>query len=91
MNKITLDKTVAISIKYNKEQPAPTITAKGYGYMAEEILRIAREHNIPIKQDEQLTQLLAQVEIDEEIPEALYEAVAQVLIFAYQFIEENEK
>jgi flagellar biosynthesis protein len=81
----TLDKNIAISIEYSPEEnTAPKVTAKGYGYMAEEIIQIAKEHNIPIKQDQALTELLAQVEIDEEIPQVLYEAVAQILVFAYQ-------
>ncbi len=80
----TLDKSVAISIQYQPEKSAPKVTAKGYGYMAKEIIKLAKEHDIPIKQDDELSQLLAQVEIDEEIPQVLYEAVAQVLVFAYQ-------
>lgn len=81
----TLDKKIAVSIEYSPEETsAPKVTAKGYGFMAEEILKIAEEHDIPIKQDQALTELLAQVEIDEEIPQVLYEAVAQILVFAYQ-------
>ncbi len=80
---LTLDQTIAISLEYIPDQSAPKVTAKGSGYIAQEILSLAKEHNIPIKQDSALTELLSQVEIDHEIPEVLYEAVAQVLIFAY--------
>lgn len=83
MEKITLDKSVAISLEYNGEG-APTVSAKGYGYVAEEIIQIAKENDIPITSDENLAALLSQVELDSEIPESLYEAVVQVLIFAYQ-------
>ena len=81
---ITLDKTIAISLEYSSDQSAPKVTAKGSGIIAQQILQIAQEHGIPIKQDSDLTELLSQVEIDDEIPELLYEAVAQVLVFAYQ-------
>lgn len=83
MEKITLDKSVAISLEYDGEG-APTVSAKGYGCVAEEIIQIAKENDIPITSDENLAALLSQVELDSEIPESLYEAVVQVLIFAYQ-------
>ncbi len=81
---ISLDKTIAISLEYSSDQSAPKVTAKGSGIIAQQILQIAQEHGIPIKQDSDLTELLSQVEIDDQIPELLYEAVAQVLVFAYQ-------
>ncbi|BBN59260.1 EscU/YscU/HrcU family type III secretion system export apparatus switch protein [Hydrogenovibrio marinus] len=83
MEKVTLDKSVAISLEYDGKG-APTVSAKGYGYVAEAIIQIAKENDIPITSDENLAALLSQVELDSEIPESLYEAVVQVLIFAYQ-------
>ncbi|WP_245595656.1 EscU/YscU/HrcU family type III secretion system export apparatus switch protein [Hydrogenovibrio kuenenii] len=83
MEKITLDKSVAISLEYDGSS-APKVSAKGYGYIADEIIKIAKEHDIPITSDHNLVSLLSQVELDSEIPESLYEAVVQVLIFAYQ-------
>lgn len=88
MSKKTLDQTLAVSLEYSGDS-APTVTAKGAGAIAEQIIAIAKEHDIPIQQDAQLTELLSQVEIDETIPKALYEAVAQVLIFAYQITGKN--
>ncbi len=82
---ITLDQTIAISLKYDtKKMSAPKVTAKGSGLMAKQIIQIALDHNIPLQTDKQLVELLSQVEIDDQIPEELYEAIAQVLIFAYQ-------
>jgi len=63
---------------------APKVTAKGEDALAEQILRIAREHNIPIQEDNEiLVSVLAQIELGDEIPESLYLAVAQVIAFAY--------
>lgn len=63
---------------------APKVTAKGEGDLAEQILQIAREHNVPIQEDnEVLVSALAQIELGDEIPEMLYLAVAQVIAFAY--------
>ncbi len=62
----------------------PKVTAKGEGDLAEQILKIAREHNIPIQEDnEVLVSALALIDLGDEIPESLYLAVAQVIAFAY--------
>lgn len=72
----------AVGLKYTGSG-APIVTAKGQGYVAEQIIAIAKEHNIPISEDTDLISMLSQVELDQEIPEVLYEAVVQVLVFAY--------
>lgn len=79
-----LNDTLAITLEYSEQQSAPRVTAKGIGYIAEQIIQLAEQHNIPIRQDPELSKLLSQVEINQEIPPILYEAIAQVLIFAYQ-------
>ena len=63
---------------------APKFTAKGRNEVAERILEVAREHDVPIREDEELTELLALVELGDEIPAELYLAVAQVIAFAYR-------
>lgn len=80
----TLNDTLAITLEYSEQENAPRVTAKGTGYIAQQIIELAKLHNIPIKQDAELSELLSQVEINQEIPPILYEAIAQVLIFAYQ-------
>lgn len=72
----------AIALHYSGKG-APRVTAKGKGELAEQIIAIAREHDVPIQEDEQLVSLLAQIDLGEEIPELLYIAVAEVLAFAY--------
>jgi flagellar biosynthesis protein len=81
--KETLADNIAVSLEYDSTH-TPKATAKGRGLIAQEIIETAKQHNIPIQQDRDLVQLLSQVELNQEIPEELYEAVAQVLIFAYQ-------
>jgi len=73
----------AIALSYDGEG-APVITAKGRGELAERIIELAREHDVPIHEDPELSMLLAQVELGDEIPQELYLAVAQVIIFAYK-------
>ncbi|MGE0485735.1 MAG: EscU/YscU/HrcU family type III secretion system export apparatus switch protein [Gammaproteobacteria bacterium] len=62
---------------------APRVTAKGCGELAQRIADKAREHDVPISDDPQLVEILAQVELGHVIPEALYVAVAEVIAFAY--------
>lgn len=75
-------KAVALSYKAN-EQAAPSVAAKGNGLVAKKIIEKAKEHNIPIQQDTSLVELLSQLEINETIPEELYQAVAEVFAFIY--------
>jgi len=81
-NQVLADQ-IAVSLEY-EGSGAPKVTAKGRGYIAEEIIEQAHLHNIPIQKNNELVGLLAEVELNQEIPEQLYEAVAQVLIFAYE-------
>lgn len=76
------DRPVAVALEYTG-QGAPRITAKGEGEVAEQILRLAREHDIPLRPDKGLVSVLAKLELNQEIPEGLYRAVAEVIAFAY--------
>jgi len=73
---------IAIALSYD-ETSAPRVTAKGQGLVAEEILKLAVENDIPIKEEPEIIDLLATVELGDQIPEALYVAVAEVIAFAY--------
>ncbi|MFW5451124.1 MAG: EscU/YscU/HrcU family type III secretion system export apparatus switch protein [Methylophagaceae bacterium] len=72
----------AIALQYDGEH-APTVTASGEGVIAEEIIRIAREHGVPLREDAMLAELLGELELGEEIPEMLYRVIAEVIAFAY--------
>lgn len=76
----------AIAVKYDSgKMQAPIVVAKGADFLAKQIREIAREANVPIVEDPPLARTLyANVEVDSEIPEDLYKAVAQVLAFVYQ-------
>ncbi len=73
---------LAIALNYDGEN-APRLTAKGQEELARRIVELAREHDVPLHQDPQLAALLSQIPLGEEIPEALYRAVAEVIAFAY--------
>jgi len=53
------------------------------GSLAEEIIKVAREHGIEIHEEQQLVEILAEIELGEEIPENLYRAVAEIIAYVY--------
>lgn len=73
----------AVALRYDG-QSAPRVVAKGGGEIAERILEVAREHGVPLREDRELVGLLSQIDLGDEIPTALYVAVAQTLAFAYR-------
>ena len=81
---------LAIAIEYKQEtMTAPRIASKGQELRAQRIVELAKEYDIPIMRDEPLAHALFEVEIGQEIPEALYEAVAEVLNWLYQLRQEQ--
>jgi len=72
----------AIALEYDGEN-APTVTASGEGAIAEEIIRVAREHGVPLREDVMLAALLSELELGEEIPPLLYRVIAEVIAYAY--------
>jgi flagellar biosynthesis protein len=73
-------KRIAVALEYDFKG-APRVTAKGKGQVAEAIVAMAREHGVTIEENHVLAEALSQIELDDEIPEALYLAVADVLTF----------
>jgi len=75
----------AVALRYDQVQNhAPKIVASGKGLIAENVIEKAKEHNVPILEDESLVELLAELNINETIPEELYQAVAEVFAFIYR-------
>ena len=76
------DPKQAIALKYDGSN-APSLTAKGNDALAEEILSIARAHEVPIYENADLVRLLARLELGDAIPQALYQSVAEIIAFAW--------
>ena len=74
---------MAVSMRWD-QTGAPQVTAKGRGPVAEEIIALAKKHDIPVREDNELAQLLVTVKLGDEIPHELYLAVAEVIAFAYR-------
>lgn len=81
---------VAVALRYDRTaMAAPTVVAKGAELMAAQIREIAREADVPLMRDVPLARSLYELEIDSEIPEELFEAVAVVLRWVYQLAAER--
>ncbi len=75
-------KPIAVALEYDGDS-TPTVCATGTGEVAKKIIQIAKENGVFIQQDNELVEILAQLDIDDNIPENLYRAVAEVIAFAY--------
>lgn len=71
----------AAALKYEQNFEAPIVTAAGVGKIAENIISKAEESDLPIVYNKELTDLLCNVDVGEEIPSELYEAVAHVIAY----------
>lgn len=72
----------AIALHYDG-QSAPKIVAKGHGALADEMIALAREHGVLIHEDEELSKLLRQIELGDQIPKELYLLIAELIAFSY--------
>jgi flagellar biosynthesis protein len=83
MKKDKSPKAVALRYHHGQDQ-APSVVAKGRGNVAQNIIALAREHQVPLVEDQQLVEMLEALDVDTEIPDTLYRAVAEVLVFVYR-------
>lgn len=71
---------LAVALRYNAPD-APQVVAVGRGELGQRIIDTAREHGVPLEQNPALAEALSTIELDTQIPEPLYEAVAVILAF----------
>lgn len=73
----------AIALLYYGGPEAPRITAKGEGELAEQIVQLALEYEVPIYENADLASMLTRMELGDQIPEALYRTIAEIIAFAW--------
>ncbi|MFK0376823.1 EscU/YscU/HrcU family type III secretion system export apparatus switch protein [Pandoraea sp. NPDC090278] len=78
------ERRTAVALAYGAKDSAPRVVAKGYGLLAETIVRTAREHGLYVHESPELVSLLMQVDLDQRIPAQLYQAVAELLAWLYK-------
>jgi flagellar biosynthesis protein len=83
----------AIALTYEVGESAPKVVAKGRGVIAQRIIEESKAHNVFVHESKELVALLMRVNLDEQIPPALYTAIAEILAWVYRLengISENE-
>ena len=84
----------AVALHYDRQKDqAPKVIATGRGQVAENIIKEAEKAGVPIQEDRTLVELMRHLTVDDQIPEALYETVAEIFSFVYRLDEslKNEK
>jgi len=82
----------AVALRYDQEkEAAPTVIGKGQGLMADKILALAKEHNIPVHENSDLVEILSRLDLQAEIPPETYVVVAEILAFIYRANEAYKK
>ena len=76
------EKTAAIALEYDGEN-TPFVSATGLDSIAEQIIELAIEHEIPLYENAELAEQLAEINLGNEIPERLFLAIAHIIAFAY--------
>lgn len=76
---------LAVALGYDRNRDdAPRLVAKGQGFMAEQIIELAKKHQVEIREDRDLVTLLSKLDIDTPIPTEAYAAVAEILAYIYK-------
>jgi flagellar biosynthesis protein len=77
-------KTIAVALEEQPGKGPAKITASGRGYVAEQILQIAFANGVKVREDADLVQILAAVDVDSDIPTEAFAAVAEILAYVYR-------
>lgn len=82
----------AVALRYDEtKDAAPVIVASGLGYVAEKIVEIANDNDVPVLEDNSLATVLTQMELGSAIPEELYQAVVDIYLYFLKFSPEKKK
>ena len=75
----------AVALQYGADDSAPVVVASGMGYLAEKIVSVAHEHGVPIYEDDSLATMLTQLNLGQEIPPELYQAIVEIYVYFLNF------
>lgn len=79
------DNKKAAALKYEGKDKAPVVVAAGSGYIAQKIVEVAQNNNVPVYQDNSLATLLAQLQVGSEIPQELYQAIVEIYVYFLKY------
>ncbi|VTU26926.1 Flagellar biosynthetic protein FlhB [Variovorax sp. PBS-H4] len=83
MNPAPDERPSAVALSYLDKRQAPVVVAKGYGVVADSIMREARKNGLYVHASPELVGLLMQLDLDRQIPPELYRAVAEVMAWIH--------
>ncbi len=75
----------AVALQYHGADSAPVVVASGMGYLAERIVEVATEHGVPVYEDTSLATMLSQLQLGQDIPESLYQAIVEIYVYFLEF------
>lgn len=75
----------AVALQYGADDAAPVVVASGMGYLAEKIVEVAQSHGVPVYEDDSLATILSQLNLGQEIPPELYQAIVEIYVYFLNF------
>ena len=81
----------AVALQYGADDTAPVVVASGMGYLAERIVDVAQENGVPVYEDDSLATILTQLNLGQEIPPELYQAVVDIYVYFLNFDPQGRK
>ena len=75
----------AVALQYGADDKAPVVVASGMGYLAEKIVDVAQENGVPVYEDDSLATVLTQLNLGQEIPPELYQAIVEIYVYFLNF------
>lgn len=81
----------AVALQYGADDSAPVVVASGMGYLAERIVNVAQENGVPIYEDDSLATVLTQLNLGQEIPPELYQAIVEIYVYFLNFDVQNRR
>ena len=75
----------AVALRYDAGSGAPVIVASGMGHLAEKIVEVAADNGVPVYEDNSLATMLSQLELGQEIPPSLYQAIVDIYVYFLEF------
>lgn len=76
----------AVALRYDgSANTAPIVVASGMGYLAEKILEVAADNNVPVYEDNSLATMLSQLQLGQQIPDALFQAIVEIYVYFLNF------
>lgn len=75
----------AVALHYGADDTAPVVVASGMGYLAEKIVDVAQANGVPVYEDDSLATILTQLNLGQEIPGELYQAIVDIYVYFLNF------